>query len=457
MIIISESIMHVPPGEENIGFEGDNKIMLRQFSLAESALFDFDFKLDIKKPSGNAGIIDLAKTVESDRIILTWEILKEHVEGGDNCLQIRAFSENDEVWHSDVAYFRVKPSINATDYFPSPLPSEFEQMEQRVTEAKNDTLNARDEAVNAERKIKHLTATAHESEEAAATVADTGEALQIDIGVPRGPQGEQGPQGPQGETGPQGEAGPQGAQGPKGADGYTPVKGVDYFDGEKGDKGDAFTYSDFTPEQLAALKGAKGDTGATGEKGEKGDKGADGYTPVKGTDYWTEADKQEIKEDLIVQSDWNQTDTAADDYIKNKPFLEAQSIEYLGVSGRYSGLVSPNVSSALNYCLGATVLTSAPTEGQSFRPLVIYNLGLQTSLTIVLDGGYLYGDWMQVDFVSGTTPTNFTINSNGAYMTPLDITISANKVYSLFFDMGVVDEEGNIGWRISYAEYDWAV
>lgn len=31
--------------------------------------------------------------------------------------------------------------------------------------------------------------------------------------------------------------------------------------GTKGDKGDAFTYSDFTPEQLASLKGDKGDTG----------------------------------------------------------------------------------------------------------------------------------------------------------------------------------------------------
>lgn len=47
--------------------------------------------------------------------------------------------------------------------------------------------------------------------------------------------------------------------------------------GLKGDKGDPFTYSDFTTEQLAALKGAKGD---------KGDPGAD-YT-------LTEADKVEI-------------------------------------------------------------------------------------------------------------------------------------------------------------------
>ena len=34
-----------------------------------------------------------------------------------------------------------------------------------------------------------------------------------------------------------------------------------YAKGEKGDKGDPFTYADFTPEQLASLKGDKGDKG----------------------------------------------------------------------------------------------------------------------------------------------------------------------------------------------------
>lgn len=109
-----------------------------------------------------------------------------------------------------------------------------------------------------------------------------------------------------------------------GKDGYTPVKGKDYFDGDPGtngkdgvscthtwdgtvlrvtsasgttsanlkgekgntgDKGDAFTYDDFTPEQLNTLKGEKGDKGDaftyedfTAEqlaalKGEKGDTG----------------------------------------------------------------------------------------------------------------------------------------------------------------------------------------
>ena len=35
-------------------------------------------------------------------------------------------------------------------------------------------------------------------------------------------------------------------------------------------------------------------------KGEKGKDGADGYTPVRGTDYWTESDKTEIVNDVLA-------------------------------------------------------------------------------------------------------------------------------------------------------------
>lgn len=55
--------------------------------------------------------------------------------------------------------------------------------------------------------------------------------------------------------------------------------------GEKGDKGDPFTYEDFTPEQLASLKG---------------EKGADGHTPRKGIDYYTEADKAEMVNAVVA-------------------------------------------------------------------------------------------------------------------------------------------------------------
>ena len=46
------------------------------------------------------------------------------------------------------------------------------------------------------------------------------------------------------------------------------LKGPQGEIGERGPKGDPFVYSDFTPEQLAALKGPKGDIGAQGPKGD---------------------------------------------------------------------------------------------------------------------------------------------------------------------------------------------
>jgi hypothetical protein len=86
------------------------------------------------------------------------------------------------------------------------------------------------------------------------------------------------------------------------------ISGAEYY---KGDKGDDFTYEDFTPEQLEGLK-VKGDNGASaydvavelgfvgtqaewvaslkGDKGDKGDKGYNGWTPT--TEFETYGTKQ---------------------------------------------------------------------------------------------------------------------------------------------------------------------
>ena len=114
-------------------------------------------------------------------------------------------------------------------------------------------------------------------------------------------------------------------KGNKGDPGYTPQKGIDYFDGEP------FTYEDFTPEQLEALKGEPGNDGVgiksvvqtttssddggsnvvtvtktdgttstfIVKNGSKGSQGDPGKTPVKGTDYFTPADKEELVSALI--------------------------------------------------------------------------------------------------------------------------------------------------------------
>ena len=86
----------------------------------------------------------------------------------------------------------------------------------------------------------------------------------IGTGYIAGPQGPAGRDGRDGLTGPEGPRGPQGIQGEQGI---------------PGPKGNAFTYEDFTPEQLEALKGprgADGDIGPMGPRGMQGEPGKDG-------------------------------------------------------------------------------------------------------------------------------------------------------------------------------------
>ena len=65
--------------------------------------------------------------------------------------------------------------------------------------------------------------------------------------------------------------------------------------GDKGDKGEQGPVGPAGPQGETGLTGPQGPKGDTGEQGLQGDKGNDGYTPVKGTDYWTAEDKAEIQ------------------------------------------------------------------------------------------------------------------------------------------------------------------
>ena len=172
-----------------------------------------------------------------------------------------------------------------------------------------------------------------------------------------GPTGSQGPQGLTGETGAtgngiastvlnddftltihftdgtsyttpsiRGATGPQGKQGEKGETGsgfkvlgyYTtasalsaavtnPAAGDAYGVGTA-DPYDIYIWDGVNRKWVnnGALQGAKGEPGIQGEQGVpgiQGPAGKDGKTPVKGTDYFTQADKQEIAEDAAALVD----------------------------------------------------------------------------------------------------------------------------------------------------------
>lgn len=167
------------------------------------------------------------------------------------------------------------------------------------------------------------------------------------VGALQGPKGDKGDTGEQGIQGPKGDTGATGPQGDTGATGPQGPKGDD---GAKGDKGDTGATGETGPQGIQGEQGPKGDTGATGpqgpagadgkngvdgvgvssvtqtttssadggsnvmtvtlsngttstftvKNGSKGSAGEAGYTPVKGTDYFTAADKTELVNDVLA-------------------------------------------------------------------------------------------------------------------------------------------------------------
>lgn len=142
---------------------------------------------------------------------------------------------------------------------------------------------------------------------------------------PAGPAGADGAPGKDGATGPQGPQGEKGDTGPQGPKGEDGAPGKDGTNGTNGKDGVTFTPSvsdagllswtndgGKTNPKSVNIKGQKGDPGAdgapgkdgdTGPQGPKGDPGADGKTPVKGTDYFTPADIEEIAQEAAGKVD----------------------------------------------------------------------------------------------------------------------------------------------------------
>ena len=122
--------------------------------------------------------------------------------------------------------------------------------------------------------LEALTVEAEPADEPEAEVVKREDgSLSIRIGLPRGAKGDRGEQGIQGERGVQGERGAaftyddfteeqlESIRGPQGLTGEQGIQGV---------PGKSFTYDDFTPEQLESLRGPQGERGEEGPRGERG-------------------------------------------------------------------------------------------------------------------------------------------------------------------------------------------
>ena len=113
--------------------------------------------------------------------------------------------------------------------------------------------------------------------------------------IPQGQPGEQGPQGVQGEQGPQGlqgETGPQGATGQAAGFGTISATSTQLLPTQA-------AYASVTAGGPDTAKTLSFDFGLP--QGVQGQQGPAGYTPVRGTDYWTAADQAQIVSDTLAQ------------------------------------------------------------------------------------------------------------------------------------------------------------
>lgn len=162
------------------------------------------------------------------------------------------------------------------------------------------------------------------------------------------------------------------------------------------------------------LKGNKGDTGAQGPSGATGAKGADGKTPVKGTDYWTAADKQEIIDDIhpayyidLAGTYPNYTCSVAMDDIK-AAYNSGYNLVCRCSLGAYTAtlpLFVPMPAANTWIFSGSGCLQSMSFEAQSFTVAITANGVVAQNKELVTFGGTLPNPYELQITVGNTTYT----------------------------------------------------
>lgn len=115
----------------------------------------------------------------------------------------------------------------------------------------------------------------------------------------------------------------------------------------------------------------------------------------------------------------------------------------------------PIVPANLEYAVRSVLPKVNTSIEDSIVKNCVYDLGEQTSLSLALPATGNVGDWLQFDFMSGTTATTLSITSTAGIL-GYDLIPETNTIYSLYLDWGMIgkSDTGSIyGWRFSYSEY----
>ena len=126
MLYMEDWRVHAPE-HYSLGFEGDH--LAHNLQLTAPLPEGWDLKVDVEK-DGKKNIIQLQRDGDVFSAPITSSMLGED---GYYFLQIRGIN-GEVVRHSNVFLAMVFHSVNAAQAFPDPLPSEFEQMERRLSQ-----------------------------------------------------------------------------------------------------------------------------------------------------------------------------------------------------------------------------------------------------------------------------------------------------------------------------------
>ncbi len=134
MITILNGKLTIPESERFIGFAGDNLRRTIEFLLSGVQNADRIYRIYLTFDDGTVNYFVLPSKVTEDGVVLTWQVLKEHIfMSGWVDVQIKAFSDNGVVWHTTTDKFFVGDSAEFSESIKTQN-TEFLQYEERLNE-----------------------------------------------------------------------------------------------------------------------------------------------------------------------------------------------------------------------------------------------------------------------------------------------------------------------------------
>ena len=142
MITISDGKLTIPEGQRFIGFTGDNRHTRKIFCIRQAPESGWIYRLYLTFDDGRHNFFVLPATVSSEGTTLIWDIDESHIlKSGLVKAQIKAFSENQEVYHTTSDVFVAGKSTEEDEEFKNGN-SEFLLYEKTLNELYRKMQNA---------------------------------------------------------------------------------------------------------------------------------------------------------------------------------------------------------------------------------------------------------------------------------------------------------------------------